>query len=107
RRAADLDRQLVEAGAALSAAEAAVGGQRRRAAGSMAKKVQSELRALALPRAPFEVVVGDADPGDDVVFAFGANPGEPVLPLVKVASGGELSRVMLALRLVLTSSGDS
>ena len=42
-------------------------------------------------------------PADDVVFGLGANPGEPVLPLAKVASGGELARTMLAARLVLTA----
>jgi DNA repair protein RecN (Recombination protein N) len=39
--------------------------------------------------------------GDDVTFLLAANPGEPLLPLAKVASGGELARAMLALRLVL------
>jgi DNA repair protein RecN (Recombination protein N) len=43
------------------------------------------------------------DPGDDVVFLLAANPGSPVMPLTKVASGGELARTMLALRLVLSS----
>jgi DNA repair protein RecN (Recombination protein N) len=40
---------------------------------------------------------------DEVSFLLGANPGEPVLPLTRVASGGELARTMLALRLVLTA----
>ena len=39
--------------------------------------------------------------GDDVTFLLAANPGAPLLPLAKVASGGELARTMLALRLVL------
>jgi DNA repair protein RecN (Recombination protein N) len=51
------------------------------------------------------VVVGDDDPGDDVTFLLGANPGEAALPLAKVASGGELSRTCLAARLVLTQHG--
>jgi DNA repair protein RecN (Recombination protein N) len=50
------------------------------------------------------VMVGEPDPGDDVTFLLGANPGEAVLPLSKVASGGELARAMLALRLVLTDA---
>ena len=57
-----------------------------------------------MPRARVEVTVGDDDPGDDVTFLLGANPGEAVLPLAKVASGGELARAMLALRLVLTDA---
>jgi DNA repair protein RecN (Recombination protein N) len=48
--------------------------------------------------------VAEPDPGDDVTFLLGANPGEAVLPLAKVASGGELARAMLALRLVLTDA---
>ena len=47
------------------------------------------------------------DPGDEVTFLLGANPGEPTLPLAKVASGGELARAMLALRLVLTEAPDT
>jgi len=47
------------------------------------------------------VQVGD-DPGDDVSFLLAANPGSPLLSLTRVASGGELARSMLALRLVLT-----
>jgi DNA repair protein RecN (Recombination protein N) len=66
--------------------------------------VQSRLRSLALPRARLEVTVGPDDPGDDVTFLLGANPGEPLLPLGKVASGGELARAMLALRLVVTDA---
>ena len=54
-----------------------------------------------MPRAVVEVAIGPADPGDDVRLLLGANPGERTLPLAKVASGGELARAMLALRLVL------
>jgi len=42
------------------------------------------------------------DPGDQVTFLLAANPGSPLLPLTRVASGGELARTMLALRLTLT-----
>ena len=54
-----------------------------------------------MPRADVGVEVGAEDPGDDVTFLLAANPGERALPLAKVASGGELARTMLALRLVL------
>jgi DNA repair protein RecN (Recombination protein N) len=50
------------------------------------------------------VEVGDDDPGDDVRFLFAADAGEAPLPLSKIASGGELARTMLALRLVLTDA---
>ncbi len=48
--------------------------------------------------------MGPEDPGDDVTFRLAANPGEEPLALAKVASGGELARTMLALRLVLDGS---
>jgi len=45
--------------------------------------------------------VGDDDPGDDVSFLLALNPGLPMAPLAKAASGGELARTMLALRLIV------
>ncbi|MCU1359188.1 MAG: recN, partial [Ilumatobacteraceae bacterium] len=82
-------------------AAATVGARRRASADELAKAVELGLRELAMPRARVEVSVGDHDPGDDVTFLLAANPGSPALPLTKVASGGELARTMLALRLVL------
>lgn len=84
------------------AAARKVGGARRRVAGDLARAVEGPLRSLALARAAVDVAVGDTDPGDDVTFMFSANPGMPLMPLQRVASGGELARVMLALRLVLS-----
>jgi len=103
-RAAALGLELSDVEAALAEAEAAVGAARRCAAPKLASAVEHRLRDLAMPRARVEVAVGERDPGDEVVFGLGANPGEPVLPLSKVASGGELARAMLALRLVLTDA---
>jgi DNA repair protein RecN (Recombination protein N) len=61
------------------------------------------MEELGLAGAELLVSVSDG-PGDDVEFLLSANRGEPSLPLTKVASGGELARVMLALRLVLSSA---
>jgi DNA repair protein RecN (Recombination protein N) len=82
-------------------AAAVVGAGRRAAAAQLAAGVETGLRELAMPRARIAVEVGQLDPGDDVTFMLSANPGAPTLPLTKVASGGELARTMLALRLVL------
>jgi DNA repair protein RecN (Recombination protein N) len=75
------------------------------AAGALAEAVQERLRRLAMAGAELAVSVQRAEPGEDgadrVVFELAANRGEPALPLAKVASGGELSRAMLALRVVL------
>jgi DNA repair protein RecN (Recombination protein N) len=73
------------------------------AASGLARAVESELAALHIPKARIEVDVGMLEePGplglDRVEFLFTANPGEPLAPLRKVASGGELSRVLLALK---------
>ena len=90
-----------------AAAAAAVAAARRAAAPKLARAVARHLGALAMPRARIEVTVGEADPGDEVTFLLGANAGEPAHPLAKVASGGELARTMLALRLVLSEAPDT
>ena len=105
-RVAQLETDKATALKALRAAQLKVGNARRAVASSLATEVEQRLRVLALPNAQVQVSVGDAasDPaGDSVVFMLAANPGSAPQPLTKVASGGELARVMLALRLVLTS----
>jgi DNA repair protein RecN (Recombination protein N) len=74
----------------------------------LADRLCQELAGLAMPDARFEVEVvpGGLDELnetglDQVRFLFSANPGEAVRPLARVASGGELSRVLLALKTVL------
>jgi len=93
--------RALERARALSAA-------RGEAAGGLAGKLQAELVSLAMPGARVAVEVESGGPErlephglDEVRFAFSANPGEPVRPLSRVASGGELSRVLLALKTVL------
>lgn len=110
RRAAELDAMRVEAVDAERAAAAAVGARRRAAAPRLASAVEARLRELAMPEAAVAVEVGrsaDDHPGDEVRFLLSANPGSPLLPLQRVASGGELARAMLALRLVLVAAGDA
>jgi DNA repair protein RecN (Recombination protein N) len=109
--AAALRTRLAEAGANLSA-------RRAEAAAELAGSVQVELRDLAMPNAELRMLVEqDDDPTglevggrrlaateeglDRVDIQLSANPGLPMRPLGKAASGGELSRVMLALRVVL------
>ncbi len=88
----------------IARAAASVSSQRRAAAPRLASAIEGHLQQLALERARFEIRVDGDDPGDAVVFLLAANPGEPALPLTKVASGGELARTMLAARLVLTDA---
>jgi DNA repair protein RecN (Recombination protein N) len=74
---------------------------RKRAAAKLAKQVRRELAALAMADATFQIDVQTTEPGasggDDVQFTIAPNPGVAAAPLREIASGGELSRVMLAL----------
>ncbi len=103
QRASELDVQRRQALVDLSKIEKSVGTKRRAAAPKLASAVEAHLKTLAMNNATLAITVGD-DPGDDVVVLLSANPGSPLLPLTKVASGGELARTMLALRLVLTQA---
>ncbi len=100
-----LQGELSIASAECVAAGDALGCARRSAASRFASRVQEYLRTLAMPRAALEVRLSESGPGDDAGFLFTANPGEVPMPLAKVASGGELARVMLAIRLVASASG--
>ena len=102
-RAALLDSQKKSALEDLAKAEKIVGTKRREAAPKLAAAVEGHLKTLAMVNASLAINVGD-DPGDEVSVLLSANPGSPLLPLTKVASGGELARTMLALRLVLTQA---
>jgi len=113
-RALALDADRKQAVSELRIQEQRVGDARRKAAPLLAKAVQQRLRELAMPHAVLDVHVandsGDVSrdaAGDGVVFLLAANPGTEALPLTKVASGGELARTMLALRLVLTEGPHS
>ncbi len=104
-RVSHLEHERTNAMAQLLKCQKEVGRQRREVAPRLAAAVEKHLRTLALPNASVQISVGDesTDPaGESVVFMLTANPGSAPQPLTKVASGGELARVMLALRLVLS-----
>ncbi|NNC80748.1 MAG: DNA repair protein RecN [Acidimicrobiales bacterium] len=83
------------------AAAATVLAARRAAGPKLASAVEAELRGLAMPAASIDVEI-EGEAGDEVSILLAPNPGMPALPIGKGASGGELSRTMLALRLVLS-----
>lgn len=76
--------------------------RRREVAPALAGSVSSRFEELALPEARLRIDVGATPPGDEIRFELAANRGGEFLPLARSASGGELSRIMLALRLVLS-----
>jgi DNA repair protein RecN (Recombination protein N) len=97
--AATLREKLEAAGRTLSAA-------RRKAAPKLAKEIAAQLKDLGFKQSSFEVplvVSGEPSPQgfESVEFQFGPNPGEPLLPLRQIASSGEISRVMLAVKSAL------
>jgi len=104
---------LADEEARLAAAVAELAGRltelRRAAADSFATRVTAELTALAMPHARLAVAVIPADDfgplgADEVEIRLAAHPGAPMLPLSKGASGGELSRVMLAIEVVFAGA---
>ncbi|MFY2825914.1 DNA repair protein RecN [Ruegeria sp. MALMAid1280] len=102
-------RAAVEAAqAAYDSAAATLSTARQQAAGQLDAAVMAELAPLKMERAVFQTEITAADPGpdgtDSVAFTVATNPGAPSGPLNKIASGGELSRFLLALKVCL--SGD-
>ena len=87
--------------AKLAAAAATIAAQRTARAGALAATLETRLRTLAMPHAEVAVEVAGPPPGDQVTVLLAANPGLPPAPLAQAASGGELSRAMLALRVEL------
>ena len=109
------DADLADKRAAVAAAQVAydiaataLSDARRKSASALDKAVMVELAPLRMERAVFRTELAPADPGpegtDAVAFTVATNPGAPSGPLNKIASGGELSRFLLALKVCL--SGD-
>ena len=108
---AELDRQLLSARERYAEAAAALSKQRREAAAKLDSAVAGELAPLKLDAARFRTAIGEAEPGpagtDRVEFEVSTNPGAPFGALTKIASGGELSRFILALKVALAEAGSA
>jgi DNA repair protein RecN (Recombination protein N) len=81
--------------------------RRKEAAAKLARRVEAELAGLAMERAVFEIVVrpteASASGSDEVEFLVSPNLGEDPKPIEKIASGGEISRIALALKSCVTA----
>ena len=81
---------------------------RQNLAQKLSEMIESELHQLAMPNAKFKVNMEQIEKNslgiDNVEFLISANPGESLKPLAKIASGGEISRVMLAIKAILAKS---
>jgi DNA repair protein RecN (Recombination protein N) len=103
----DAQQAVKTAQAAYDAAATALSAARREASGKLDQAVMAELAPLKMDRAVFLTEVTEAEAGpsgiDDVTFTVATNPGAPAGPLAKIASGGELSRFLLALKVCLSA----
>lgn len=110
-RIAALDQELLAARAAYSEAADELGKERREAASRLDRAVASELAPLKLDAARFRTAIERAEAGpsgtDRVEFEISTNPGAPFGPLSRIASGGELSRFILALKVALAEAGSA
>jgi DNA repair protein RecN (Recombination protein N) len=102
---AAIEENIAAAGDEVSAAGRKLGAARRKAASRLAAAVTSELRDLGFPHGAFDAKIETGEPQgsgmDRVDFGFAPNAGEPMRSLKAIASSGEISRVMLALKSVL------
>lgn len=112
-RLGELDQALTAAQGDLQSRAERLSAARGSAAPKLQEAILAEVRELGMARAAFEVRVspsaaGEASLGphgmDEVEFLISPNPGEPLKPLHKIASGGELSRTMLAIRVILAAA---
>lgn len=104
---AELEAAVAKAEAAYTKKALALSAARKKAAKQLDKAVMAELAPLKMERAVFVTQVEEDTQGpegaDAVSFTVATNPGAPSGPLAKIASGGELSRFLLALKVCLTS----
>jgi len=110
-RIAELDRALEQARLRYFDHAADLSRQRHEAASKLDEAVAAELHPLKLDAARFRTAMAQAEPGssgtDKVEFEVSTNPGTPFGPLTKIASGGEMSRFVLALKVALAEAGSA
>ncbi len=108
-RGDELSAGIGKAEAALEKTAGKLTQARREAAGNFAPKIMRELADLGMAATRFEVSVEPqavtSKGADRVEFLLSPNPGEPLRPLARIASGGEMSRIMLAMKSVLVRAG--
>jgi len=111
QRIAELDRELAEARKTYSEAAEALSAKRHAGAFDLDRAVAGELAPLKLETARFRTAIAPVEAGpsgtDRVEFEVSTNPGAPFGALTRIASGGELSRFILALKVALAEAGSA
>lgn len=108
-RREELTAEFNDAKAAMDEAAGKLSAARRNIASKLDGEIVEQLKDLGMARTKFETAFTKkpavtADGGEDVEFMISPNPGEPLRPLAAIASGGEISRFMLALKVILAST---
>ena len=111
-KAAELSAEKAEEEKRLSALAETLTARRRATAEQVEEQIETALHDMEMKHARFHIQIEEkadwgADGKDKVEFLISANAGEPLKPLAKIASGGEMSRVMLALKTVLVDADDT
>lgn len=106
-RTAELDAEIARVEAAVTAKAEKLSALRQVGAAALSMAIEHELSSLNMPNAVFQVSIEprslDAKGIDKIEFLISANPGEPPKPLARIASGGEMSRIMLAIKSVMAA----
>lgn len=106
----ELEQKLEKAERDLSDRADTLSLKRRKAAQTLSKEIAGKLRHLGMNSVVFTIAVEPHEygpnGGDQVEFLISANPGEPTRPIREIASGGELSRIMLSIKTVLAENDD-
>lgn len=107
----ELADELLKTEKKMKAAAEVISTKRRDAAKKLQSEIEASLTELSMPKVKFEIKIKEADytqkGADDVEFMISPNVGEPLKPLVQIASGGELSRVMLAIKSIVADGVDT
>lgn len=108
-RIAELENELAVIQTELSQVADKLSERRKKLAQALSQTIQKELSELGMAQCKFKIEVSESDEvgpsgQDRVEFLIAPNPGQPLMPLGKIASGGELSRIMLAIKSIFASS---
>jgi len=112
-RGDELEREVARARERYASVAAELSARRQEGASRFSSEVSATMADLGMAGGRFEVQVVATDPSagrasgiDSIQFLISANPGQPLMPLAKVASGGELSRMSLSIQVIASDGSD-
>ncbi len=108
----EIEKDIQEVYTLLEAVAGELSEKRKKVAEKLSKETEKQLQELGMPKAKFIVSIKpkpevDSMGKDEIEFLISPNPGEGLRPLAKIASGGEMSRIMLALKTILAQADET